>query len=117
MAPAGGFRASTGSSLTRRCSRRQRRHGRAILVARVARLDLASLASVQEFAEAWEGPLDLLVNNAGLMPPPRYEQTRDGFEPWAHHHEAPSVPRLCVVATTGTRYRQARSLVPPHSRP
>jgi NAD(P)-dependent dehydrogenase (short-subunit alcohol dehydrogenase family) len=46
----------------------------------VARLDLGSLASVQEFAETWDGPLDLLVNNAGLMAPPRYQQTSDGFE-------------------------------------
>ena len=52
----------------------------AVGVVRVARLDLASLASVQEFAEGWEGPLHLLVNNAGLMRPPRYEQTQDGFE-------------------------------------
>jgi NAD(P)-dependent dehydrogenase (short-subunit alcohol dehydrogenase family) len=47
---------------------------------RVAELDLASLTSIQEFAEAWDGPLGLLVNNAGLMTPPRYQQTRDGFE-------------------------------------
>ena len=47
---------------------------------RVASLDLASLASVQEFADAWDGPLGLLVNNAGLMTPPRYQQTQDGFE-------------------------------------
>jgi NAD(P)-dependent dehydrogenase (short-subunit alcohol dehydrogenase family) len=47
---------------------------------RVARLDLGSLASVQEFAEAWDGPLGLLVNNAGLMAPPRYQTTQDGFE-------------------------------------
>jgi NAD(P)-dependent dehydrogenase (short-subunit alcohol dehydrogenase family) len=43
-------------------------------------LDLASLASVQELAERWHGPLDLLVNNAGLMTPPRYQETGDGFE-------------------------------------
>ena len=47
---------------------------------RVARLDLGSLTSVQEFAEAWDGPLGLLVNNAGLMTPPRYRQTEDGHE-------------------------------------
>ena len=35
---------------------------------------------MQEFAEAWDGPLGLLVNNAGLMTPPRYRQTEDGFE-------------------------------------
>ena len=47
---------------------------------RVERLDLASQASVREFAERWDGPLDLLVNNAGVMTPPRYRETEDGFE-------------------------------------
>jgi NAD(P)-dependent dehydrogenase (short-subunit alcohol dehydrogenase family) len=46
----------------------------------VARLDLASMASVREFGEAWEGPLDLLINNAGVMAPPRFATTVDGFE-------------------------------------
>ena len=46
------------------------------------RLDLASLASVREFASRFrEGHerLDLLVNNAGVMFPP-FERTADGFE-------------------------------------
>ena len=47
---------------------------------RVERLDLSNLASVQEFAERWTGPLDLLVNNAGVMMPRRYTETADGFE-------------------------------------
>jgi NAD(P)-dependent dehydrogenase (short-subunit alcohol dehydrogenase family) len=45
-------------------------------------LDLASLASVREFAERWAASrdgLDLLINNAGVMAPPRRE-TADGFE-------------------------------------
>jgi NAD(P)-dependent dehydrogenase (short-subunit alcohol dehydrogenase family) len=57
----------------------QMREGAAGTV-RVARLDLGSLASVQQFAEAWDGPLGLLVNNAGLMSPPRYRETADGHE-------------------------------------
>ncbi len=51
--------------------------------ARFMRLDLAELASVRAFAEALcaEGrPLDLLVNNAGVMAPPDRETTVDGFE-------------------------------------
>jgi NAD(P)-dependent dehydrogenase (short-subunit alcohol dehydrogenase family) len=45
----------------------------------VSLLDLADLASVRDFAAGWSGPLDLLVNNAGVMAtPPRL--TRDGFE-------------------------------------
>ncbi|MGN6575998.1 MAG: oxidoreductase [Nocardioides sp.] len=46
----------------------------------VAHLDLASLDSVRDFADGWERPLDLLVNNAGVMTPPRYRQTADGHE-------------------------------------
>ncbi len=46
----------------------------------VAKLDLASSESVRAFAEAWDGPLDLLVNNAGLMAPPKLTMTADGFE-------------------------------------
>src|SRR6478609_3754561 len=46
----------------------------------VEELDLASQASVRAFADRYEGPLDLLVNNAGVMTPPRYRETEDGFE-------------------------------------
>ncbi|RJS45834.1 SDR family NAD(P)-dependent oxidoreductase [Nocardioides cavernaquae] len=46
----------------------------------VEQLDLASLDSVRDFAERWDGPLDLLVNNAGVMTPPSYRETADGHE-------------------------------------
>ncbi|GGX30940.1 oxidoreductase [Streptomyces chartreusis] len=45
----------------------------------VRRLDLADLSSVREFAAAWEGGLDLLINNAGVMNIPE-ARTKDGFE-------------------------------------
>ena len=45
----------------------------------VRRLDLASLASIREFAAAWDGDLELLINNAGVMVPP-FTHTADGFE-------------------------------------
>jgi len=45
----------------------------------VRRLDLASLASVRDFAAEWEGDIDLLINNAGVMVPP-LTRTADGFE-------------------------------------
>ena len=48
----------------------------------IVELDLADLASVQAAAEsvaARPEPLDLLVNNAGVMVPPK-RQTADGFE-------------------------------------
>jgi NAD(P)-dependent dehydrogenase (short-subunit alcohol dehydrogenase family) len=46
-------------------------------------LDLASLASVRQFAAAELDrslPLDLLINNAGVMAPRKRLQTNDGFE-------------------------------------
>jgi NAD(P)-dependent dehydrogenase (short-subunit alcohol dehydrogenase family) len=45
----------------------------------VRQLDLADLDSVRRFAEGWDGPLDLLVNNAGIMAPP-LRRTAQGFE-------------------------------------
>ncbi|SEM03267.1 oxidoreductase [Streptacidiphilus jiangxiensis] len=45
----------------------------------VRELDLADLASVRRFAAGWEGPLDVLVNNAGVMAIPE-RRTVDGFE-------------------------------------
>ena len=49
----------------------------------VRRLDLADLASVREFADgllADGRPVDVLVNNAGVMAPPTRMSTADGFE-------------------------------------
>ncbi len=51
--------------------------------AEFSQLDLASLASVRNFAArelARDAPLDLLINNAGVMAPPRRLETKDGFE-------------------------------------
>ncbi|MGX1973311.1 oxidoreductase [Streptomyces kronopolitis] len=45
----------------------------------VRRLDLADLASVRAFAAGWQGPLGLLINNAGVMNIPE-SRTKDGFE-------------------------------------
>src|SRR5689334_581752 len=45
----------------------------------VRRLDLAVLDSVRRFADEWSGPIDVLVNNAGLSSATR-RLTRDGFE-------------------------------------
>jgi NAD(P)-dependent dehydrogenase (short-subunit alcohol dehydrogenase family) len=45
----------------------------------VRALDLASLASVREFATSIDEPVDVLVNNAGVMAVP-YRRTAEGFE-------------------------------------
>ena len=45
----------------------------------VRRLDLGDLSSVRAFAAAYTDPIDVLVNNAGLMMPP-LGRTADGFE-------------------------------------
>jgi NAD(P)-dependent dehydrogenase (short-subunit alcohol dehydrogenase family) len=49
----------------------------------VRRLDLSSLASVQTFADELLGegrPLDIQINNAGVMRPPTRQATEDGIE-------------------------------------
>ena len=46
---------------------------------RVMALDLADLSSVAAFVAAWDGPLHVLVNNAGVMACPE-EHTAQGWE-------------------------------------
>jgi NAD(P)-dependent dehydrogenase (short-subunit alcohol dehydrogenase family) len=45
----------------------------------VRELDLADLSSVREFASGFDGDVDLLINNAGVMAVPE-SRTADGFE-------------------------------------
>jgi len=45
----------------------------------VRELDLSSLSSVRAFASSWHGPIDVLINNAGIMQVPE-ARTADGFE-------------------------------------
>jgi NAD(P)-dependent dehydrogenase (short-subunit alcohol dehydrogenase family) len=45
----------------------------------VRELDLSSLSSVRAFASSWQGPIDVLINNAGIMQVPE-TRTPDGFE-------------------------------------
>lgn len=42
-------------------------------------LDLSSLSSVRGFASSWQEPVDVLINNAGIMQVPE-ARTADGFE-------------------------------------
>jgi NAD(P)-dependent dehydrogenase (short-subunit alcohol dehydrogenase family) len=83
--------ARKGAQVTLACRDRQR--GEAALArldadspsahTQLAILDLASLSSVRDFAEkelAQHRPLHILINNAGVMAPPKRLQTADGFE-------------------------------------
>ncbi len=45
----------------------------------VASLDLSSQASIAAFAAGWDGPLHVLVNNAGVMALPE-QRTQEGWE-------------------------------------
>lgn len=47
--------------------------------AEVRALDLADLSSVRHFAREWEGEIDVLINNAGIMMVPK-RLTTDGYE-------------------------------------
>lgn len=52
-------------------------------IVRFDTLDLADLSSIVSFAQRMENEresVDLLVNNAGIMVPPKRQETRDGFE-------------------------------------
>ncbi|MEU6560510.1 SDR family NAD(P)-dependent oxidoreductase [Nocardia nova] len=46
---------------------------------RVAALDLAERAAISDFADAWNGPLHLLINNAAVITP-ALTRTADGWE-------------------------------------
>src|SRR5258705_13962883 len=45
----------------------------------VRELDLSSLSSVHAFASSWQEPIDVLINNAGIMQVPE-ARTVDGLE-------------------------------------
>src|SRR5579862_9246194 len=46
----------------------------------VRQLDLSDLQSVKSFTAAWNGPVHILINNAGIMAVPELEKTPQGFE-------------------------------------
>jgi NAD(P)-dependent dehydrogenase (short-subunit alcohol dehydrogenase family) len=47
---------------------------------RAARLDLADRSTIARFCDEWEGPLHVLVNNAGIMALPELQRTPEGWE-------------------------------------
>lgn len=46
----------------------------------LGKLDLADIATVTDFTAQWRGPLDVLVNNAGIMALPELQRTTEGWE-------------------------------------
>jgi len=48
--------------------------------ARVAPLELTDRASIAAFVAAWDGPLHLLINNAGVMALPELQLSPEGWE-------------------------------------
>ncbi|MER5214368.1 SDR family NAD(P)-dependent oxidoreductase [Streptomyces sp. NPDC002838] len=53
---------------------------------RVAALDLSDPASVRDFTAAWQGPLHILVNNAGIMASPETRTSRGWELQFATNH-------------------------------
>lgn len=56
------------------------RHSGGNIAVDVKQLDLADLRSVRAFTRAWNGPLHILINNAGIMAVPELQKTPQGFE-------------------------------------
>jgi NAD(P)-dependent dehydrogenase (short-subunit alcohol dehydrogenase family) len=48
--------------------------------ARTLPLDLADLASVRRFTDAWDGPVDAVIANAGIMALPTLQRAANGWE-------------------------------------
>ena len=82
----------------------------------VRRLDLSDLSSVREFAAGWTDPVDVLINNAGVMAVPDRELTVDGFElQFGTNHLGPFAltnlllpqirDRVVTVSSSGHRMR------------
>jgi NAD(P)-dependent dehydrogenase (short-subunit alcohol dehydrogenase family) len=46
----------------------------------VARVDLGDRSTIDAFVDSWSGPLDVLINNAGIMALPELTRTPEGYE-------------------------------------
>ncbi|HEX6450402.1 MAG TPA: SDR family NAD(P)-dependent oxidoreductase [Trebonia sp.] len=71
---------------------------------RAAELDLTDRASVARFAGAWQGPLHILVNNAGITALPGLHRTREGrelqrraYDPWLAYGQSKTANVLFAV--------------------
>src|ERR1700709_190622 len=68
----------------------------------VKQLDLADLSSVRRFADEWDEPIDVLVNNAGISER-TLQRSIDGFElQFATNHFGPfALTNLLLPHITG----------------
>ena len=80
----------------------------------VRRLDLADLASVRAFADAWEGELDVLINNAGVMAVPRAPHPRRLRAAVRHQPPRPLRPDQPPAAARHRPRRDRRERRAPH---
>jgi NAD(P)-dependent dehydrogenase (short-subunit alcohol dehydrogenase family) len=85
--------------------------------------DLSSLDSVRAFAQGLEPRLDVLVNNAGVMPPER-SYSADGVElmfathvlaPWVLVDQLRPLPARVITVSSGGMYSQALPFGDPQS--
>ena len=86
----------------------------------VRALDLADLATVRDFARDWTDPIDIMINNAGVMSTRRAE-TADGFELQLGHQPPRPLPAHHAAAASDHRSSRGRCLGrppvgPPRSR-
>ena len=84
----------------------------------VRRLDVSDLASVRRFAKE-TGPVDVLVNNAGIMAVP-FARTTDGFESQRMKVASMKAPTAMVTITapamasgSGTNAWSVTAVIPP----
>ncbi len=79
---------------------------------RFEKIDLASLVSIESFAERVAktcSRIDLLINNAGVMVPPRRLSTEDGFElqlgtNYLGHFALTAISCRCCVRPSAPRF-------------
>jgi NAD(P)-dependent dehydrogenase (short-subunit alcohol dehydrogenase family) len=74
----------------------------------VRALDVADLKSVREFVESWNGKLDILINNAGVMAIPELQRSAEGHEMqfatnYLGHFALAQGLRGCLAKANGAR--------------
>ena len=82
----------------------------------VRRLDLADLASVRAFADAWEGDIDVLINNAGVMAIPERAHRRRLRDADRHQPPRPLRAGQPAAAADPRPRRRGRLRRAPHGR-